>query len=202
MNAIFDNQNFWAILGTIVGILSLYYAIKAYNQKANISIDITSKYKNLADKNLDLQFQNGYSQDFLLDISIYNKGTKNATSVNLGLIFNSEVILSKFPETNPHWKESKTFKSLRSFHYNNDSKLHPPNTSFSIGRFEISIPPIDQASSGFYFIANGVIEGDFEAACFLILYELKSDKLVVKSFQKDKINYGNNDWNIMIKEKT
>lgn len=202
MSSIFENPNFWAIVGTVIGILSLYYTIRAFTQKANVALDVTSRYKNLADKFLDLEFTNGYSQNILLDISIYNKGSKTAKSIHLGLIFNSEVKIIDLPTNNPPWKESNTFQHLRSFHYTNDSKLHPPNTSFSIGKFEISIPPINQVDTGYYFIANGVLEGDFKPSCFLLLYDLKNDKLILKSFIGKKINYGNNDWNLMIKEKS
>ena len=201
MESIFNNQNFWTIIGVIVGVLSLYYAYKTYIQKAKIELSISTDHLNLNDPTLNLVFENGYSQKFNFGVSILNIGAKNTNSISLLLNFNSDVKIISTPKLNNLWKEKKIMPNYRVFQYNNDSKIFPPKTNYTVGRFEISIPNIDHLELGFYFIASGLIEGDFEKSCFLVLYDLHNDSLEVRHYQKRNINYGNNDWNLMIREK-
>jgi hypothetical protein len=201
MNNFLSNPNFWTIIGGVAGLISLYYAYKSYGQKAKIKVLVFSRQKVLYDPTLHLIFTDNYSQNFQLGLSLYNTGNKNSQSVNIHLTFNSEVKISKTPDLGKFWHEHNQLPNFRSFQYKTDAKFYPPETNFTIGEFEISIPLINQVDSGFYFIANGVIEGDFKTACFLVLYDLNSDQMVIKHFQDKKINLGNNDWNLMIMNK-
>jgi len=201
MESIFNNPNFWTIIGVVIGVLSLYYAYKTYVQKAKIELFITTNRLRLNDPSLNLIFDEGYSQKFKFGVSVFNIGAKNSNSITILLTFNSNVKILTIPEMNKSWKEKNVMPNYRIFHYNNDTKIHPPKTNYTVGNFEISIPFIDHLKSGFYFIANGIIEGDFEKSCFLVLYDIHNDSLVVRHYQKRNINDGNNDWNLMIRNK-
>ncbi len=201
MSNFLSNPNFWSVVGGVVAIISLYYARKTYRQKAKIKVVVFSRQKVLFDPTLHLIFTNGHSQGFQLGISLHNTGNKNSQSVNINLIFNSEVKVSKTPDFDKSWHEHNQLPNYRSFQYKVDNKIYPPDTNYTIGEFEISIPLINQVNSGFYYIANGVLEGDFKTSCFLILYDLNKDRMIINHFQNLNINDGNNDWNLMINDK-
>lgn len=117
------------------------------------------------------------------------------------LTFNSEVRIKSHPDLEILWNEKEILRTYRHFQYNNDNKIHPPQTNFSNGKFEISIPSLNQLNSGCYIIANGTLQGDFEVTCLLILYDLNEDLITVHHYKKKDINVGNNNWNNMLSNK-
>jgi hypothetical protein len=195
------NQNFWTAISILIAVFSLYYNYKTYIQKAVIEVFIGTDQIEINDPSLKLIFDSGYSQNFNFDVSIHNLGEKSANSVDLILSFNSEVKILETPNLGEYWKENNVIKTSKVFTYHNDNKMHPSKTNYSIGKFAISIPLINQLNSGYYFIANGTINGDFEVSCILILYNFDNDKLEIRHFQKGNINDGNYAWNSMLLEK-
>jgi hypothetical protein len=112
---------------------------------------------------LHLNFINGLSESINLSISIHNIGKKEANSIELILIFNTDVVLDS-DILSEYWKSIDKLKKFRSFKYSNDNKKFPPSTNKTIGHFTIKIPDISDDNE--YLIANGFFEGDFKTKCF------------------------------------
>lgn len=176
----------------LVGAISLYYNYWVNSRKPEIKIYASIPRPIFDSPKTPLQFNNGFSNELDLTISIWNTGKKTAKSILFQGIMNKEVEIISYP-VHEGWKTSNQISEFSAYVYEADNKLWPKNVNRSIGKFKIRIPAKERYED--YIIFNGIIEGDFEKKCFLIIYNYENEIIEIPHYKGTKINIGNDIWN-------